>query len=195
MTRAEAAKILISLQAAYPDTSKGLPDDVLQAMIGLWHKAFQDDSYDLVSMAVLAHVSADTGRFAPPIGVIKDRLLKLQNPAAMTESEAWNLVLKALQNSGYHAKEEFDKLPPVLQRLVGSPSQLRTWSMMDFEVVNSVVSSNFKRSYRERAGQARDYAALPSSVRSIVGRLADGMAMPALEDGTEQAEKGEPHET
>lgn len=190
-TRAETAKILISLQAAYPDTSKGLPDDVLQAMITLWYKAFEGESYETVSKVVLAHVSADTGRFMPPIGVIKDRLLKLQNPAAMTEAEAWNLVLKAMRNSGYHAKEEFDKLPPVLQRLVGSPSQLRTWSMMDFEVVNSVVSSNFKRSYRERAEQIRNYAALPPSIQRVVGQLSEKMTMPALEE----AEKGEPHET
>lgn len=183
MTRSEMAKIIISLQAAYPDTSRGMPDDVLQAMITLWHKAFQDESYEAVSAAVLAHVSVDTARFLPPIGAIKDRLLKLREPAMMTEAEAWALVHKAMRNSCYNAQDEFDKLPTVLQRLVGSPSQLRAWGMMDADTVNSVVASNFQRAYRDRARQIRDFAVLPSSVREMVGQLSERMEMPALAEG------------
>jgi predicted small lipoprotein YifL len=103
-------------------------------------------------------------------------------PEEMTEQEAWALVSKAIRNSAYNSAEEFAKLPPVVQRLVGSPSQLREWGQMDSDTVNSVVASNFQRSYRARAKNERDYLALPSSVKSYMAALADGMKMPELPD-------------
>lgn len=91
----------------------------------------------------------------------------------MTEAEAWGIVAKALRNSAYGSREEFDKFPPVIKRIVGSPSQLREWSMMDSETVHSVVASNFQRSYKAIAQREKELAKLPPDVKALVGKLAD----------------------
>lgn len=54
--------------------------------------------------------------------------------------------------------------------------------MMDSDTVQSVVQSNFMRSYRVRAQHEREYLALPESVRELMGQLAGSMAMPALKE-------------
>ena len=51
---------------------------------------------------------------------------------------------------------------------------------MDSETFNSVVASNFQRSYKVRAKNERDYLALPSSVKTFMASIAEGMKMPAL---------------
>ena len=171
MNSKEAAKVIAIMQTNYPDSFKGMSDTTMRAKIELWAKMFEDDSANDVTAAVMAHMATDTGRFMPPVGVIKEMLTKMRMPEEMTELEAWGLVQKALRNGIYGAKEEYEKLPPIVQRMVGSPSQLREWAVMDSETVNSVVASNFQRSYKVRAQSERETMALPASVRNVVGSL------------------------
>lgn len=180
MNRKEAAQIISIMQANYPDSFKGKTDEMMMATITLWAKMFDADDANDVTAAVMAHMAADTNRFMPPVGVIKDRLHKLRQPDEMTEQEAWTLVAKALRNGIYGAQAEFDKLPPAVQRIVGSPNQLREWAVMDADAVQSVVASNFQRSYRVRAKSEREYHALPGSVRAVIGDISSRFM---LEDG------------
>lgn len=91
-------------------------------------------------------------------------------------------MASALRNSGYNSVTEFDKLPPVVRRIIGSPSQLREWAMMDSDTVQSVVQSNFMRSYRARAQSEREYLALPPEVKGLMEEIAGAMSMPALKE-------------
>lgn len=183
MTKLEAAQIIALMQANYPDEFRSMSDDAMKARVNLWAAMFQDDDFQSVKMAVVGHMASDTSRFMPPVGVIKNMLVKMSSPEQMTEQEAWTCVMQALRNSSYNSAEEFAKLPPVVQRLVGSASQLREWAMMDTETINSVVASNFQRSYKVRAKSERETAALPATVRSYMQQLVGGMSMdaPALE--------------
>lgn len=45
---------------------------------------------------------------------------------------------------------------------------------MDSETVHSVVASNFQRSYKAIAQREREIAKLPSDVKALVGKIADG---------------------
>jgi hypothetical protein len=139
---------------------------------------FCDDDPNIVLAAVKSHIATDTKGFPPVIGQIKEQITKLTQPKMMTEAEAWGLVWRAVCNSGYHAQSEYDALPPLLQRLVGSPSQLHDWALMDADEVQSVVASNFMRSYRVRAKDWQEYQALPGAIRERLDALADGMRMP-----------------
>lgn len=180
MTKKEMAEIISMMQLNYPDSFRDLSDKAVNGKINLWFMQFRDDEYMDVLAAVMAHIASDTNRFMPPVGVIKAKLVEIRNPDEMTELEAWGLVQKALRNGYYGAQEEFDKLPPVVQRLVGSPNQLREWSLMDSETVSSVVASNFQRSYKVRAAKEREFLALPSAVRETMTQIAAGMKMPEL---------------
>lgn len=191
MTKREIAEIITIMQTNYPDDFRNLSDVALNAKIQLWYTQFQDDSYQDVLTAVMAHIASDTNRFMPPVGVIKAMLVKIRQPEELTELEAWELVRRATSNSNYGAKEEFEKLPPVVRRLVGSPNQLREWAMMDSDTLNSVVASNFQRSYKARAASEREYMALPSDVRNAMDRLAGGMRMPELGEGVTNERRNE----
>lgn len=180
MTKKEMAEIIAVMQSNYPDDFRGMSDAAMNGKINLWFMQFRDDNYKEVLTAVMAHIATDTNRFMPPVGVIKAKLVEIRTGEQMTELEAWGLVQKALRNGYYGAEEEFSKLPPVVQRLVGSPNQLREWAQMDSETVSSVVASNFQRSYKVRAANEREFLALPSAVKQTMEQIAAGMKMPEL---------------
>lgn len=182
MTREETIKVLAVLKAAYPAFYRGMKADELNGIVNLWASQFEGDDYKTVGAAVQAHIATDTKGYPPHIGAIKEAIRKITQPDEMSEMEAWGYVASALRNSGYNSVAEFDKLPPVVRRIVGSPSQLREWAMMDSDTVQSVVQSNFMRSYRARAQHEREYLALPENVRELMGQLAGSMAIPALKE-------------
>ena len=53
-------------------------------------------------------------------------------------------------------RESFEAMPPLVKRIVGSASQLGSWALMDLNTVNSVVSSNFQRSYKALAASQKE---------------------------------------
>ena len=177
MTRQETGQIMDILATAYPEfyNRPGSPD--MGKTIKLWASMFQDDPLPVVAAAVKALIVSDVKGYPPKIGQIKEKIGMLTTPDKMTEMEAWNLVANALRNSAYGAKEEYDKLPPDVQKLVGSPNQLREWAMMDIDELQSVVASNFQRSYRVTAKRKADFMALPSDVRNLVGSLSNKLAL------------------
>ena len=167
MDRAETARTLAVLRAAYPNFYRGMGKAELEDIVDLWASMFEDDPFELVAGAVKAFIATDNKGFPPVIGVIKEKLRQISQPPMMTEQEAWQRVLKAIRDSAYRAREEFDALPPLLRSLVGSPQQLRDWGMMDETTVQSVVASNFMRSYRARVKYQADFDALPGDVKQL----------------------------
>ena len=63
--------------------------------------------------------------------------------------------------------DEYNKLPPVVQKAVGSPSQLREWGM-DEDFNESVVSSNFMRVYRNELSKQHRDACMPEDVKALM---------------------------
>lgn len=182
MNKRDAAQIIALMQANYPDEFRTMSEEAMRTRVNLWAAMFADESFETVKNAVAAHMASDTSRYMPPVGVIKNMVVKMTTPEEMTEAEAWGCVVQALRNSAYNSAAEFAKLPPAVQRAVGSAVQLREWAMMDSETINSVVASNFQRSYKARAKSDREFQALPSSVRGFVAALAEKMGTdkPAL---------------
>lgn len=171
MTQNEIARVLSTLKAAYPSSYRDMTNADVDALVKLWKRQFEEYRYDEVIRAVDSIISTSTSDFAPSVGKIKDMIIKLRGMShgqALTEQEAWNFVNKALYNSIYKAGEEFDKLPEEVKAIVGSPRQLREWAMMNSDTVDSVVASNFMRSYRARINSVREYMALPHEVKEML---------------------------
>ncbi len=178
MNRKETISILALLRAAFPAFYRDLPRQDLEAIVGLWLDLFAEDDPRQVAGAVKALIATKANAYPPAIGEVKAKLRQLQQPEEMTELEAWSWVRAALKNSLYHAQEEFDRLPPVVQQVVCAPEQLRDWATMDEKTVQSVVSSNFQRSYQAKARQAKDFAALPKDLQALSAQLSQSMALP-----------------
>lgn len=177
MTREETIKILSILRAAYPSFYKTMTKDEAEGTIQLWSSMFLDEDYRLVSEAVKAHIATDENGYPPVIGQIKKKIRQIMQPKEMTEMEAWNLVLKACSNASYNSNSEFNKLPEEIQSIIGSPSTLREWAVMDTSQLNTVVQSNFMRSYKVRVDNDRQYQALPSTVKQFSKQIAENFAM------------------
>lgn len=173
MTTVETGKVMAVLRGAYPMFYKDMSQDEAKQIVLLWAEMFADDPYELVILAVKALIATDVKGFPPHIGSVKEKIRAISEPKKMTEAEAWDSVSKALRRSLYNSEEEFEKLPDDVKPIVGSSSQLKEWSMMDTETVQSVVASNFQRSYRARSKQEEDYRALPDSVKKIVWTFAE----------------------
>ena len=170
MTYEETRIILATLKAAYPQAYQKMTVEDAKVMVNLWQEML-DHPYQVVAAAVKTIIASDRSGWPPTIGQVNDKIAQLTAGRQMTEGEAWACVQAALRNSAYGADEEYSKLPPRVQRLVGSPNQLREWAMMDSPEVQTVVASNFQRSYRARAASDREYEALPESIKTMVAGL------------------------
>lgn len=177
MNRADTLKIMAVLQAAFPQFYAKKTKEELDAIVNLWAKMFEDEPYGLVEMATYALIKTRENNYPPGIGEINAKIMQITQPKELTEMEAWSLVRQAISNGIYGSQKEFDALPPIVQSVVGSPNQLREWAMMDSDTVQSVVASNFQRSYKVRSKNEREYLALPSSVRQYMDAIADGFDM------------------
>jgi hypothetical protein len=170
-------KILAVLKANYSEHFRDMRKIDAEALINLWTESFCDTPYDIVSAGVMAFISTDTKGYMPKVGMINEQIRKLTAKEQMTEQEAISLILKATRNGLYGAKEEFDKLPPILQRLVGSPEQIRSWSLMTEDDIQTVVASNLMRSYRVVAKQEEYKQTLPASLKVMLETTADKLRL------------------
>lgn len=174
MTQKEAAKIVDVLMFNYPDTLRNNSEEALVTYIENWHFFFKDDSYAEVLAAVQKIISSSQEHFAPNIGMIREQMRKNREPmGGLSEQEAWELVKRALRNGFYGYKEEFAKLPPTVQRCVGSENMIREWAAMESETLDSVVASNFMRSFRAIRQSAEEDARTPDAIREQLEAFRD----------------------
>lgn len=92
----------------------------------------------------------------------------------LNEMAAWEMVQKAIRNSGYHAEEEFEKLPEIVQKSVVSPSQLKEWALTENLNVE-VVSSNFMRTYRVERARENERIKLSPDVLNMISKKNKGL--------------------
>lgn len=177
MTYDETLKIFAVLKANYANFFKNMSRVDAEAQVSLWAEMFADTPYELVGMAVKTYIATDVEGYPPNVGRIKRELMRLTEKEQMTEQEAVSLIMKATRNGLYGAKEEFEKLPPVLQRLAGSPEQIRAWARMPVDELQTVVASNLMRSYRAIAKKEEEYQALPSSIKNLLGQVGEQMKL------------------
>lgn len=172
MTRDDAKKILMVIQAAYPNFN---PPDKAVA-VDTWQIMLSDYSYGQVEAAVRAFIRSDSKGYAPSVGQVIEKLQLLfgSRDSEINEMAAWGMVLKAVRNSAYHAEEEFAKLPPVVQRAIVSPAQLREWAVMeDVDGTGlNVMQSNFMRTYRQEIAREKEMRKLSPDLQELVQKTA-----------------------
>lgn len=134
----------------------------------MWQMMLDEYSYGQISTALKAYVHSDTSGFAPSIGQLINKLHEVQSPQELNEMEAWLLVGRALRNGTYGAVEEFNKLPQLVQKAVGSPDNLRNWAQTDSESIENVVQSNFMRTYRTVVNRAKEYQKMPKDIKALI---------------------------
>lgn len=113
----------------------------------------------------------------PDIAAVKAKIKSIVSAAQNepTDEELWHALKRAVSNGYYGSKQEYDKLPPVLQRWCGSPSALREMACLDSDTFNTVTRGQFlkqikivkeREEYRER---------MPAEIKALIGAVASPM--------------------
>ena len=166
MTREETVKIIRIMVDSYPNYK---PNNISET-VDVWQMMLSDYDYNLVAMALKAYILSDTSGFAPSIGQLVDKMKSIISPQELNEMEAWALVCDALQNSGYNYAEEYEKLPPLVQKAVGLPTQLQAWALTE-NLNKDVVGSNFMRCYRIEVERQNEISKMPQNVMEMLEKI------------------------
>ena len=157
MSREEVKRIIQIICTTYPNFHPANLTDT----VDVWAMMLEDFTYQEISLALKAYILTDVSGFAPSVGAL---VQKVKRTEELNELEAWSMVSKALRNGTYGAEEEFAKLPPVVQKAVGAPSNLRQWAQTGADSVENVIQSNFIKTYRSVVKREQERIGLPESI-------------------------------
>lgn len=141
ITREEFATLVKGINSVFPDCIKD------KDAFDVWYLLLNDLSYEVLSTAI--HKYMMTEKFPPKPADIRRLSAQMTTDGIPSEVEAWAMVRKALESLKWdNPQEEYDKLPEVVRRAVGNPANLKEWAMSDMGDVETVISSNFMRTYK-----------------------------------------------
>ncbi|MZQ97187.1 MAG: hypothetical protein GT601_05890 [Acidaminobacter sp.] len=167
MTREEVLKIMTYIRVSYPRWASELKPDDARLMVEIWMDDLKEYSSDLVMAAVKSHRRVE--KWPPTIADIIEKIDVIQGKVEpMTGQEAWALVRKALKNGIYNAKREYDFLPKEIQSAIGDHYALKAWAEMDMGELETVVQSQFIKSYKIKSEQKMEYDKLPNDVKLMI---------------------------
>lgn len=186
MNRTEAMKIVAMIETNWQ------PVKDQEASYDLWAAAFKDDPFEMVETAVMALVQTDLGEFRPTVAKVRKMMRDILYGRPMTETEAW----LAVKNSFHEAQEgsetlrgarsAWKKLPEDIQKIV-TPKQLRDWNGIETEQLDTVIQSNFMRSYRELRNNRFTKEAMSKSLLETIEKIQ--AASPVFENNDEKHEE------
>lgn len=162
MTREEFSTIVKGMKSIYCDP-KFIPD---QFSFDMWYALLGDLTYEQCSKSVQAYMMQE--KFPPTPSDIRSKLAKNETNKEPNGNETWAMVYKALCNSTYNAESEFEKLPEIVQKAVGSPGALRSLaSSSDFN--EEVEKSHFIRIYDATIRRQTEEYKLSPKLRETLG--------------------------
>ena len=164
MTREETVKIIRIMVDSYPNYK---PNDISET-VDVWQMMLSDYDYNLVATALKAYILSDTSGFAPSIGQLVAKIQTISQPQELDGMAAWGLVSKALRNGTYGAVEEFNKLPPLVKQAVGMPDNLKNWATSDYQTIETVIQSNFLRTYETVVKRAHEIHRMPDNIKTLI---------------------------
>lgn len=167
--REDFMKLVTVLRAAY-SSEKFMPDK--QSAL-VWYEMLKDIDYPVLMQGCYKLIQSSP--YPPTIADIRASCASLQTVERLTDLEAWALVRKALSNGTYGAEQEFAKLPPLVQKAVGSPANIREMAQADLDSVATVFQSQFLRAYRAETQRAEDMAKLSPKIRTLLEGITQTM--------------------
>ena len=164
MTREETIKIIRIIAATYPNFKM---NDISET-VDVWFFFLADYGYPEISLALKTYVQTNGTGFPPSVSQLINLTKVVEDYLTFNENEAWALVNKAIKNSLYNSDQEFEKLPDVVKKAVGTPANLREWAMLSTSEVETVVASNFMRNYSTELSRAQEINKMPLEVKKLI---------------------------
>lgn len=172
MNRDQVIAILKILKTSYPKFYSDMSKEDMLNTIDLWSEMFAHENPALVVAAVKNLIN--TFKWPPTIADVKDEMYKLTQTETETPVEMWNKIKSAMSRASYYAQEEFDKLPEVAKKFVGSPNQLREWAL-SIDYNDGVTKGQFFKQYEILKQREKDNKLMLPEVRNIAKQLMSNM--------------------
>lgn len=169
MTRDECSQMLTLLRTAYPGFYRQMKAEEGHRTLDLWEEMFAGEDCAVVRLALKDLIATHTG-YPPDIAAVKERIRAILDAVqgGETDEELWRMLARAASNGIYGAREEFERLPPILQQYCGSPSTLQTMALLDSQTFSTVTRGQFLRQIRYLRQREECSARLPGSVRDAL---------------------------
>lgn len=142
MTKDETKMLLALITCTYPNWHLNNPEKAVE----VWHKILEPDEYRLIENAFVAYTRTNTTGFAPSPGQLH-MLIADEVVSGKTDGEVLNMLILASRNANYGFEEEFQKMPPLLQKAIGTSTVIRSWGGMeqkDLEYAHDRILRNYK---------------------------------------------------
>ena len=164
MDRQETIELMQEIEARYPSFAPSNPSKT----VDVWLEEFEEFPYEVVLAGVKTFASTDTKGFPPTVGQVREKIFFLTTINMQNVNEAWDMVQRAIADSTYHAEERFEKLPPLVQKVVGSPTTLRNWGQTDMQTIGTVIYSQFVKTYDSIVAREKEKAKIPRKVMALI---------------------------
>lgn len=173
MSREETKIIIAHILSAYPNYK---PEN-LEYTLELWYSMLADYPLNVVEFGLKAFICTDTKGFAPSVGQVIQKIESCKPKEETSDLEAWSRVRKAISNGYYNYVEEYNKLPEDIQKAVGNARNIREWAIMDQNTVDSVIQSQFLKSYRTATERRKEIEKLPADMQKMISSVAKQLSI------------------
>jgi len=169
MTKQETIKLIMIIKASFPFWGSKLSPDELKVTVDIWTEMLGEYDFKVV-MSAMKILIATKKDFPPSIAEVieKVQFLSSGGDTGLSEVEAWSMVRRAIGNGMYGATEEFEKLPKEIQIAIREPATIKNWSQLEPDELDTVVASNFMRSFKEVKKRETEYKALPRDIKTMI---------------------------
>lgn len=163
MKKEETKQLLEILKVAYPRNYANITQQSAREILSLYYDVFKDVPTETVVMALKNYIKAN--KYPPSIAGLWEQVELLTD--TNTAEKLWNAIEKAVRNSTYNSKEEFNKLPEECKQFIGSAKALKELGHMDGGTLNTATKGQFIRTVgdiKRRTKAREDYKALGSGL-------------------------------
>lgn len=156
MTTDGVSELVTKLIKNYPSSYGTYGRQDIELLIDTWTMALEDFDDNDVMVAFKNFLLTDTRGFPPAVGQIVALIPQKPGTASkiLTPGEAWVLVTHAMRNVTYNPTDSFDRLPEVIQQILGGVDALRDLANAN-EKTRDFEKQRFMAEYKEAVNEAK----------------------------------------
>lgn len=168
MKKSETVDCITYLSAAYPGAYKRFTEQKFETLIAVWYNTFSEYPFATVMVGIQGYISTDTSGFPPAPGQVIKVIQDLTAEKDTNSMEAWAIVKKAVNSPRDRMEETFRTLPPLIQKVVGGHHQLMAWGNIGEDEFETVIQSNFMRTYETEKKRQKQLQMIPERIRRMI---------------------------
>lgn len=168
MKKSETVSCIRYLDAAYPNAYKRFDMEKFENLIAVWYNTFSEYPVEMVMVGIQGYISTDTSGFPPAPGQVIKVIQDITRQEETNSMEAWAIVKRAVNSPRDRAKEVFDNLPPLIQKVIGGHGQLLAWGNVGEDEFETVIQSNFMRTYEAEKKRQKQLQMIPERIKRII---------------------------